>query len=126
MHILNNFDLDDSGRIYFYEKQSNGIFRLNSAYRYPIDPNLINHTRVYPNPANENVRISDYCTTAGTAIIALFDLGGRLLDTHTFETLANGTLDVTIDLPRGMQTGVYFLKIETPSSNSVQRLVVQR
>ncbi len=125
MHMLNKFDMDDSGRIYFYEKQSNGIFQLNSAYRYLIDPNLINHTRVYPNPANENVRISDYCTIAGTATVVLYDLGGRLLDTQTFETLPNGTLDVTIDLPRGMQTGVYFLKIVTPSSNSVQRLVVQ-
>ncbi len=74
---------------------------------------------VYPNPAGEFVQIQDF--PSSEAAIRLFDLQGRLLETHSV-----GSAQQQLQLPTShLPAGVYIVQYQSTAVSHSQRLVIQ-
>lgn len=81
-----------------------------------------NESMIYPNPV-ENQTTFTYELTQDTKLtVSLYDLNGKLLKTYlSNETQATGKHDLIIDMPSGIQTGQYILRMSSAQgSNSVK------
>nr|WP_246282538.1 T9SS type A sorting domain-containing protein [Flavobacterium agri] len=81
-----------------------------------------NESMIYPNPV-ENQTTFTYELTQDTKLtVSLYDLNGKLLKTYLpNETQATGKHDLIIDMPDGIQTGQYILRMSSvQGSNSVK------
>jgi Galactose oxidase, central domain/Kelch motif len=67
--------------------------------------------RVSPNPAHANLTVSFDLPRPGAASIELIDLAGRRLSAQSFEALAAGSHQRTIQIPGGAAPGVYFVRV---------------
>ncbi len=127
---INEWNIDDSGRIIAVSNYSivSTLFRFPSLYRYSAPDTTIDTAyslQLYPNPANAELHIKYYTPKPGAIQMAIIDGAGRKI--QTFETTTTtGLINETIELPRGMQTGVYFLKIVTPTGGDTKKFAVQR
>ena len=76
---------------------------------------------VYPNPATQNISINFDASKTGGVRINIYNLQGQLVSQAKYETFAadsTQTLDVS-----GLNTGTYFLLIETDSERAVKKFV---
>lgn len=120
MKTLNNLNIGD-----LVAKQANIYFD----YNFPIETNEAETTfntlsaganlnpdsfSVYPNPINDVLNIK---TNSDMEKVELYDIQGRLLQTHI-----NKTLETSIKIDR-YQTGTYFVKIYTSTGVGVQKVM---
>ncbi|MDI1316941.1 T9SS type A sorting domain-containing protein [Flavobacterium sp.] len=73
-----------------------------------------NSVTIYPNPTNSIINIDSNFTIQ---TIELYDIQGRLLETH-FEEATSFRLDIT-----GKSNGIYFIKIKTDKGSKVEKIV---
>lgn len=120
MKTINNLNIGD-----LVAKQANIYFD----YNFPIETNEAETTfvtlsagtnlipdsfSVYPNPINDVLNIK---TNSDMEKVELYDIQGRLLQTHI-----NKTLETTINMDRYL-TGTYFIKIYTSAGVGVQKVM---
>ena len=74
--------------------------------------------RVYPNPATDHVTV-DGLPEGST--VSLYDAQGRLVTTQSLSHSATQSLDVS-----ALASGLYLLRIQTPSAVTVRKLVVNK
>lgn len=85
----------------------------------PIAENSGNVVRIYPNPARESCTVEFTVSTAGNAILELFDPTGKCVGS-TQNVLAVGTHSYQV---RGLLTGLYILKIRQKSYSWSGKLI---
>ena len=90
---------------YFYKKES-------TFFRTRQDEYLI-----YPNPTNGQFSIA-FETTVTEVEIAIVDVLGKLISTHTYSNTS------TINLEISQPAGVYYLKCEQNNNTSYEKIVV--
>jgi hypothetical protein len=87
------------------------------------DPALVSQITLYPNPSDGLFALS-FGDLVGTARIAISNLAGQVVATHTLESVAGGQPH-SVDL-RHLAQGVYSLTVATAQGNATFRLVIQR
>ena len=78
-----------------------------------------------PNPFNSQAVISIYSPESGVAKIDLYNLPGRIVITIYEGYLSNGWTNLTLNAG-GFTSGIYFIRIEMGSNNSVRKVVLIR
>jgi hypothetical protein len=73
--------------------------------------------RLYPNPAQDQVRI-DLDSVAAETVIRLFDMHGRMAG--TLQTFSNNPV---LDLS-GLSPGIYIVSVTSESNTGIQRLII--
>ncbi|HNR53718.1 MAG TPA: T9SS type A sorting domain-containing protein, partial [Flavobacteriales bacterium] len=82
---------------------------------------------IYPNPNNgENLRVDLEQVAAGVELITLdiFDMTGKRVVARTI-TPADGRVNSTIELDRGLQSGMYIVHVTAGEAAYTERLVIQ-
>jgi len=83
----------------------------------------VNDLIVSPNPANENMSVSYNLTKSESINITLYDLTGRVIKSFVNETQSAGQFNFNINKAEiNLSSGIYFLKISTPSGSMVEKL----
>jgi Secretion system C-terminal sorting domain len=78
-----------------------------------------------PNPAGSITRVDFSLETSGPVSLRVYDVAGRLVSTVLEETRAKGWSSVQIDSKR-LASGVYFLKLQSPTASVTRKFVVLR
>lgn len=78
----------------------------------------------YPNPANDQVNMKLNLKTSGDAVIAIYDMQGRLMINET-ERLSVGTHNISLQTAN-LENGIYLIRIQLNNEISDQRFVVSR
>ncbi len=79
--------------------------------------------RVYPNPAQDNVRIAFRYEDSAPAKIALYNISGQKVREKNTGP-AKGLVEVNFDLS-GLRPGIYIIKVETSQFSSGKQLIIQ-
>jgi hypothetical protein len=95
---------------------------LNGIEAYS-DTNL--NLNVFPNPANEKVRVSYNLTERSIVSLKLFNLKGDLVKELLSETQNKGTYNMESQLT-GVAKGMYMLRLSMNGKQSVKKLIVNR
>jgi hypothetical protein len=94
---------------------------------HPITPELI---KVYPNPFNAGTMITFHMFDSSQATLEVFDIQGKFIMTLVNADFAQGSHEIQwagtngngIELP----TGIYLVRLVTPTMTEVQRLSILR
>lgn len=84
-----------------------------------VDEQAVTKVNVYPNPFGENIRI-DLDKPVTSVNLSLFDLGGRLVNTAVRKDAQHIQWN-----PENLPAGIYFLRVETGTGQTVHKLVKQ-
>ncbi len=80
---------------------------------------------IYPNPAQNAFRANFTVVNETTALLAIYDLNGRLIEAFPLQGLKAGnnqaSIKPTVDLP----AGVYVVKLQTDDTTQTNRLVIK-
>ena len=85
-----------------------------SATKGVVDVSTTPEVKVYPNPTTSTVNVA----AEGMTHVEVYDNEGRRLQDYT----AQGQPVVTLDV-RHLATGVYYLRIHTPSGVTIQKVI---
>lgn len=83
-------------------------------------PSLNKGLTLYPNPAVHASRLEFYNSCAGNTSVDIYDFSGRLLIRKSSQLIAGSHAFII----RGLNAGIYLLKINTPEHIYSQRLVL--
>jgi len=102
-------------------KEKSGFELLEEAI-LDIEDDIINHIRIYPNPATHELQIINYTFQNGDQVDIYNILGQRKLST------ANGSIDLThhsiIDVST-LTSGLYLLQITTQNGKVIKKITIQ-
>jgi hypothetical protein len=87
------------------------------------ETNNIEGIALYPNPSTENLFIRSTMHVNSTVQVNFTDVAGRLVQQNNFNNLNVGQ-NQTINI-NALAKGVYFVKVKTAKSESIQRIVVE-
>jgi extracellular elastinolytic metalloproteinase len=74
---------------------------------------------IYPNPANEGVTVESEKNIKAPLVVYIYDINGRLVSSLKFDEFGFSTY-ISID---HLNSGVYFIKIESEEINIIDRLI---
>ena len=109
------FGEDMNGELYIAGKSSGTIYRI-------IDTSLSTTafnkgiSQIFPNPATDEVTIN--ITTTGTAIVSMYDLGGKLL---LQQPIREGSGQVNTS---ALQSGLYLVEVKTAEESQHHKLII--
>ncbi|MBU3698563.1 MAG: choice-of-anchor D domain-containing protein [Candidatus Kapabacteria bacterium] len=109
----------------------NGQIRILDICRIGSRPRLISFTNsgagiaIAPNPASTSAIATIDVIERGSTDVRVFDAAGRLIQTLFSATTSPGRWVVPLDVS-GMQMGVYFVVMTTPSESFTHRIEVVR
>jgi Secretion system C-terminal sorting domain len=83
-----------------------------------VEENVLQNVKLFPNPANESLRI-ELAETSGSAQIELINLQGELV-----QRISTAQAVSTISTSE-LAAGMYLLRVQTADGVSVQRVVIQ-
>jgi hypothetical protein len=107
--------VDYNGTVHQYEKAARVKVADPSAFRYALEQN-------HPNPFNSATSIKFRVMTEGKAILAVYDVLGRLIKKTELEAKA-GENRYTFDASR-LSTGIYFYRLQAGAFSEIRRMVV--
>jgi hypothetical protein len=85
---------------------------------------------LYPNPFNSSINITLMNLKGGDARIGLYDIQGRLIKELSARNLQGGdkkaVWDATDNTGRSVSSGIYFVRVETPQTVKVKKLLYLR
>lgn len=94
---------------------------LTGSSTLEVDTHKLNGFQLYPNPATDFVNLS--LEKAGDQVeVAVYDINGRKVMTKQFNGYSN--FDEGMDVSQ-LNSGVYFVKINTQGKNATQKLIVK-
>ena len=124
--------------MYFSGNAANGTGSPAGDYIYtatqqifPSTGNSINQiktsddVRIYPNPANEKFYVHYNTPKNESFKVFLYDLKGAKQIELLSKISDTGENNDVIPLPDNLPAGVYFIRLESPSMNKIQKLIVQ-
>lgn len=80
---------------------------------------------LFPNPANASVQLSASLDEAADVIIEVIDKNGQVVLTKTRSNASEGIFTETLNL-EDMNTGIYFVKLNTGSKKYIEQLVIKK
>lgn len=86
--------------------------------------NSINNVRVYPNPAVANTNLELTIAKAGSAVVKVYDMSGKLVINENYGRLAEGTYTRTINC-EGLRHGMYLVNIVVGDQTATTKLIVR-
>ncbi len=90
----------------------------------PIEAAISN----YPNPFNPSTTINFSIVEAGMVEVAIYDVKGRKVATLINENLSEGTFTTTWNGTNSdgnsQSSGIYFMRLRTPSSNVSSKIML--
>ena len=96
----------------------------------PNEMTSLNELKNYPNPFSQFTVISFQLATDENISVKIFDAEGRLVRTFALDELSAGTHEFTWDARdengNEVNTGIYFLKIQTPEFSKTEKLMVSK
>lgn len=102
----------------------------SSAVEDRLVPDRIAMPACSPNPFSERTQIRFYLPVGSRAVVAIYDLSGRLLRTLADESLAPGAHDLVWDGRDAsgdlLPSGTYLCRVTAGGSEVTQRIVLQR
>lgn len=98
------------------DKSSIGIIDFID-FVFDIDENEVNEFSIYPNPANDFVKLS--AVSGQLSVVKIYNCLGMIVE--EIEVNAN---DVEINVS-GYKSGVYFINIESASGNFTEKLMIE-
>lgn len=122
----------DPSNIFFFQLDANQLGVFNNTEEIPqglwvdvtgIADNTLSGMKLYPNPANEYVRLAIASTEAAEATVTICNLMGQTLSNEII-TLTEGNNDVTISTSN-LNAGVYMVNVKTEKGTSTQKLIVR-
>jgi hypothetical protein len=81
--------------------------------------------RAYPNPASDALAVTFELSQPGEVHVALFDLLGREVGVLASGTFAGGAHQLDADVS-AMPSGLYLVRVQTPTESATSRLTVLR
>ncbi len=78
----------------------------------------------YPNPAHEHTTLSLITPSSSSVNLSLLNIHGKTVYSQSFPNLVAGLNTITIDL-KSFNKGMYFLKINTPTTETIKRILKQ-
>ncbi len=81
--------------------------------------------KVWPNPASTQLSIEFTLTDNQPIDIGLFDISGRKVFTLYSGNANVGTHTFTYDLPQGLHSGVYILKVANSHNLMTKKIIIQ-
>jgi WD40 repeat protein len=109
-HPIDSFAVDVSpGSFAFDIRSTTGVSETKN-----VSANL----NVYPNPTSDEVRVNFTGTYKGTASLVMTDVLGR----EVYQSNVNTGSPANVSLS-ALPNGIYFLTLETPSGNTVQKII---
>ncbi|MGZ3884053.1 MAG: T9SS type A sorting domain-containing protein [Bacteroidia bacterium] len=88
--------------------------------------NLLQNISLFPNPAQENVKVNFSLKGASDVSIKLFNMLGQEVSTLTPNMpLAPGNYNYSFDVP-ALNNGTYFMEINTNEKRSVRKFVISK
>lgn len=84
-----------------------------------------NNLLVYPNPSNniQNTWLSFNSPKTEAVTIEILNLNGQIVKAQNFGILPQGNHQIQMDIP--LPSGIYFVKLQTPSFSETVKLVVE-
>jgi type IX secretion system substrate protein len=79
-----------------------------------VTKNVLNkNVKVYPNPITDkvNIQLNNIGENNSTAIISLYDVKGKLLQTNK-TAFSQHYLNTIVDLPKSLSSGNYFIVVD--------------
>jgi hypothetical protein len=113
---INNTDADES--VYDFSLQGTGISTLGG-----LALNATTMMKVYPNPAQDAVKIDANLGNKETLNVEIYDVTGRIVAPATEFNLHAGHNEMTVNTAN-LQNGVYILSITNGTSTVRTRLVI--
>ncbi len=80
---------------------------------------------LFPNPADNSVQLSASLNEAADVIIEVIDKNGQVVLTKTRSNTTEGVFTETLNL-EDMDTGIYFVKLNTGSKKYIEQLVIKK
>ncbi len=126
--------LINNGYIYAGTVEFNSVWRRNLSEITGIPkisteiPSSYSLGQNYPNPFNPRTVISFSLPVVSNATLKVYDLMGREVQTLVNEKLQAGTYETTFDArqggsSRGLNSGVYFYKLQTENFTETKRMI---
>jgi hypothetical protein len=86
---------------------------------------IANNFLVYPNPSqsNQNTWLSFALPKTEAVTIKILSLNGQLVKTQNFGLLPQGNHQIQMDIT--LASGIYFIKLQTPTLNETVKWVVE-
>lgn len=86
---------------------------------------LLTELSVFPNPAKNNTSLSFSLEKAMLISVEIIDVQGKKIGSVYNEApLPEGINIVTLDLPENLNTGIYFLKVNTENHSIYKKLII--
>lgn len=80
---------------------------------------------LYPNPANETINLNFTAKSESIINIELYDIASRKVATlHNENAPQAGNKTITLTLPRGAKSGLYFIKIHYDGKEEIKKLAI--
>lgn len=87
--------------------------------------NLTRTFNVFPNPASENIFVNYNVAIGERVDFTLMTLDGKSVGpVYTFQGTGDRTTSM-LSLPTDLATGIYFIRMESGSNNSIQKVVLE-
>ncbi len=105
---------------------------LNSANAKKVDEfttvneitNTVTNTKIYPNPATDEVNIEFILESSDNIQIRIFDVTGKVVMNVPVRSYAAGTNRLTLDTDK-LTSGVYHIEVLSNEGSTVKKLIVQ-
>lgn len=116
---------------FFVEKNNHDTKQINTFCRSLLnkleDKNILKNNKnlilntskinIYPNPASRGEKITFDKTLENTCKISLIDNTGKVISEYNLDKNEN-----SINLPRNLESGIYFLNIKTLNTNQIEKI----
>jgi hypothetical protein len=122
--------LDSNGRDMNYESETyNGTFKIlgiciEGGKRFINPSGIANITKIKPNPASENIEIEIEICEKDRTILEITDVTGALIKTILNENISDfGKHSFNVNLNE-FNSGIYFIRLQTPTVVDFQKILI--
>ena len=77
---------------------------------------------IYPNPAQDQVKIKFSATSFPGGNVAIYDLSGKIVKSYNFDEHSSQILDLDVS---DLSSGVYLIKTISAEGNAVEKLIIK-
>lgn len=101
----------------------NGALKYSRTILVKQGSSLQNAPVIYPNPIADNAWVSLNASKAGTLVIMIYDITGRLT-LHTEKKVAKGLNIIQLQALADQSAGLYLVKLKGPDGGNIQKISI--
>ena len=97
-------------------------FTINVVNSVGLEENLLSNINIYPNPANNQLRIEFDSNESGKGSISILDMSGKIVLINNLSVFGNNSVNLNIS---SLANGLYLVRIKTENGQSLSKLVIE-